>query len=406
MKNDEVSKPAFLLHSTFLVHYSIFPFWFRLVRAVDRKNCCFFLTFVDKTVIENYNKGMAEEQKLENEPVVPGGSDTWPGFLEEIRIKKYLSHDGLFRVTFDNKSLAESFVRENLPAEITGDLDFSSMTQDKDTFIDQKLSRCFADVLYYIRFKNSPAYLYFLFEHKSYEPDFPALQLLKNMAYIWEKHVRENKGLEKLPPIIPLLIYHGEYPWKADTRFIAMFDKPAALEKYIPAFNYEIYDVSHMPEEQIIKGEVELRIVLTAFRYIFHPEIMSRLKNIFQLFRELPDKTEFDRYLKLLLIYLGSNIKDVKPEQIRDAVDKALEEGGVTMKTVFQQVREEGKEIGVKEGREIGVKEGEEKKSLRVALNCLIKGMDIETIAEITDLPVERIKLLKSAVQQENAAHP
>jgi predicted transposase/invertase (TIGR01784 family) len=76
------------------------------------------------------------------------------------------------------------------------------------------------------------------------------------------------------------------------------------------------------------------------------------------------------------------------------------------MKTVFQQVREEGKEIGVKEGREIGVKEGEEKKSLRVALNCLIKGMDIETIAEITDLPVERIKLLKSAVQQENAAHP
>jgi hypothetical protein len=63
-----------------------------------------------------------------------------------------------------------------------------------------------------------------------------------------------------------LLIYHGEYPWKADTRFIAMFDIPAALEKYIPAFNYEIYDVSHMPEEQIIKGEVELRIVLTAFR--------------------------------------------------------------------------------------------------------------------------------------------
>jgi hypothetical protein len=50
-----------------------------------------------------------------------------------------------------------------------------------------------------------------------------------------------------------------------------------SLEKYIPAFSYELYDVSHMPEEQI-KGEVELRIVLMAFRYIFHPEIMSRLK--------------------------------------------------------------------------------------------------------------------------------
>jgi len=48
------------------------------------------------------------------------------------------------------------------------------------------------------------------------------------------------------------------------------------------------------------------------------------------------------------------------------------------------------------------VKEGEEKNKLRVAFNCLIKEMDIETIAEITDLPVERIKVLKSAVQQEN----
>jgi predicted transposase YdaD len=133
--------------------------------------------------------------------------------------------------------------------------------------------------------------------------------------------------------------------------------------------------------------------------------------------------------LKTLLIYLGSNIKDVKPAQIREAVEKALEEGGVVMNTVFQQIREEGIEIGVKEGKdigvkegieigvkegkdigvkegiEIGVKEGEEKNKLKVAFNCLIKGMDIETVAEITDLPIERIKVLKSAVQQENPAH-
>ena len=75
------------------------------------------------------------------------------------------------------------------------------------------------------------------------------------------------------------------------------------------------------------------------------------------------------------------------------------------MNTVFQQIREEGIEIGVKEGIDIGVKEGEEKNKLKVALNCLIKGMDIETIAEITDLPIERIKVLKSALQQENSAH-
>jgi predicted transposase/invertase (TIGR01784 family) len=79
-------------------------------------------------------------------------------------------------------------------------------------------------------------------------------------------------------------------------------------------------------------------------------------------------------------------------------------EGGALMSTVFEEVLEKGKEIGVKEGEEIGLKKGEEKNKIRVALNCLMKGMDIETISEITDLPVERIKLLKTAVQQENAA--
>jgi len=69
------------------------------------------------------------------------------------------------------------------------------------------------------------------------------------------------------------------------------------------------------------------------------------------------------------------------------------------MSTVFQQLLERGKEIGVKEGeeivKEIGMREGEEKNSLRVALNCLKKGMDVQAIAEITGLPVERIELLK-----------
>ena len=358
---------------------------------------------------------MSEEQKRYHEPEESAGCDNGSGYQPEKDLKIYLSHDGLFRFSFDKKNVAESFAREYLPAEITKDLDFSTLTPDKDTFVDQKLSRCYADVLYHIQFSNNPAYLYFLFEHKSWEPDFPGLQLLKNMSHIWEKHIEHHKGIKKLPPIIPMLIYHGESPWKVDTNFASMFDIPDILTKYIPAFSYELSDVSHMPEEQI-KGEVELRIVLMTFRYIFHPEIMSRLKNIFQFFRELPDKSKFNQYLETLLIYLGSNIKEVKPEQLRDAVDEVLEEGGAIMSTVFQQIMEKGKEIGIKEGEERGkekgikegeergIKEGEEKNKLRVALNCLIKGMDVKTIAEITDLPVERIEILKTAVQKENAA--
>ena len=121
------------------------------------------------------------------------------------------------------------------------------------------------------------------------------------------------------------------------------------------------------------------------------------------------------------MIYIGSNVSNVKAEQLRESVSEALKEGGVIMGTVFQELLDRGKEIGVKEGRDIGVKEGkdigvkegkdigmkegEEKEKWRVVLTCIKKGMDIETIAELTDLPIERIQLFKNVIQPENASN-
>ena len=354
-----------------------------------------FSKTVDKKGVEIYNNFMTEEQKCDN----TSNDSAEPEKSDDKDSKIYLSHDGFFRNTFD-RTVAESFIKEYLPQEITNNLDFSALAQSEDTYVDKKLARCYSDKLYQVKFNSESAYLYFLFEHKSWEPDFPALQLLKNMAHIWETHLENNKGIKKLPIIIPLLIYHGEKPWKIDTSFISFFDIPETLRKYIPAFNFELYDVSHMPEEDI-RGVVELRIILMAFRYIFHPEILKELKKIFQLFRELEDKTKFNEFLELLLIYIGSNVTNVKAEQLRESVSEALKEGGVIMGTAFQELFDRGKEVGIKEGIEIGEKKRDEKAMLRIALSCIKEGIDIETIAKITHLSIERIELLKNVIELE-----
>jgi predicted transposase/invertase (TIGR01784 family) len=366
---------------------------------------------------------MTEEQKCDNEPVKPvesaapaepARSDAASGTQGKKIIKLYMSHDGIFRAAFEDEKVVKSFIMQYLPGEITRDLDLSTLKQDKDTFIDTQLTRSGSDVVYNIRFKNDPALLYFLYEHKSFVPVFPALQLLKNMTFIWEGFLSKHKYVKKLPVIIPVLVYHGEDTWRADTNFISAFGGPedpvpVDLVKYIPAFNYVLTDVSHMPEEQI-KGELELRIIFLAFRIISQrnisqAEILARLREIFLLLREITDKTEFSRYLEMLLVYLSANIRDLKPGQLREAVNDVLIEGGTTMKTIYQQLVEEGEEIGVKKGKEIGVKEGEEKNNLRVAFNCIMKGMDSRSIAEITEMPVERIESMKAGIHRENAAY-
>jgi predicted transposase/invertase (TIGR01784 family) len=52
-------------------------------------------------------------------------------------------------------------------------------------------------------------------------------------------------------------------------------------------------------------------------------------------------------------------------------------------------------------GREQGLEEGQVKKATEVALKMMSKGMDLATIAELTDLPISQVEGLASAQIQQ-----
>ena len=81
----------------------------------------------------------------------------------------YFSHNNLFTTFFEEKKVVESFLKDYVPAEIVGNLDFSTLQMDRESFVDKRLGRHFSDILYHIRLQQDPAYVYFLFEHKSRE---------------------------------------------------------------------------------------------------------------------------------------------------------------------------------------------------------------------------------------------
>jgi predicted transposase/invertase (TIGR01784 family) len=66
------------------------------------------------------------------------------------------------------------------------------------------------------------------------------------------------------------------------------------------------------------------------------------------------------------------------------------------MATLAQKWKEQGKDEGIEIGVEIGKEEGSETTKWTVARKSLKMGLDIDSIAEITGLPEEKIKLLAS----------
>ena len=60
-----------------------------------------------------------------------------------------------------------------------------------------------------------------------------------------------------------------------------------------------------------------------------------------------------------------------------------------------EEGKKEGKEEGKKEGKIEGLREGERKGKIEVALSMLKKGLDIETVAECTNLTVDELEKIK-----------
>ena len=78
--------------------------------------------------------------------------------------------------------------------------------------------------------------------------------------------------------------------------------------------------------------------------------------------------------------------------QIEYARETGREEGR-------EEGRKEGKEEGREEGKEEGREEGAKQKSFDIAQRMLEKGIDIETISELTGLTAEEVFMLKEELR-------
>jgi predicted transposase/invertase (TIGR01784 family) len=221
-----------------------------------------------------------------------------------------------------------------------------------------------------------------LIDHKSREEGFMGFQFLKYMVRIWELYLKQNKKAETLPVIIPIVIYHGPKKWEVDTEFISFFKAPGYMKEYIPDFKYNLYDISHVPDEEI-KGAVLLRILFMTLKYIFTPELNYRLREeIFPLFLELKDKKKGTEYLEVLLRYLTRSAGSLPENELNEAVTQLFEEGGDLMETIAEKWKKEGK------------KEGKKEEKLETAKRMLLNNFSVEQVITVTGLTEKEVKAL------------
>jgi len=179
-------------------------------------------------------------------------------------------HDSFFRKMFSDRETVEDILFNNLP-EIAAYLLPGSLECTGESFVNAELRKYVSDLVYRARLRTGEdAFVYILFEHKSQPEPYVAFDLLRYMVRIWERS-REEKGFRRFSPIVPIVFYHGKRRWYGRTDFATLFPKIEGFSKYVPSFEFCLYDLSRYSEEEI-RGRVLSRIILLLMKHIYEED--------------------------------------------------------------------------------------------------------------------------------------
>ena len=304
-------------------------------------------------------------------------------------------HDRAVQKFLQEIDTARSFFSEYLPGEIKDLLDLDSLEYMKEKFVDETLAQYYSDFLYKVNFKdNIDGFIFLLLEHKSWPERFTSFQALKYIVHAWDLYLANHDNARFLPPVIPLVLYHGKNKWNLGTRFSKLFNTPGPLRVFIPDFKFLLLDISHEPDKNI-KGEPLLQILLKTLKYVFKPDIKNKLPEIIQLFEEIKNKNTALDYLAALITYLVNAAGNLDNEDIEVTVSNVFrKEGGEIMATIAEKLINQGIEKGIDKGK------------WDVVLNMLREGFSIDIISKVIGFTAQQIKEFQEKLQeqQENAA--
>ena len=317
---------------------------------------------------------------------------------ENKKEKPHQPHDALFTGVFQEKEAVIDLALRAFPKELLDLIDLDKLKQDTNNYVSSELAKTFSDVVWRTSQKggNSKVAIALLFEHKSYQPKDIFVQLIHYMSSIWLRDVAARKPLTI---IIPIVFYHGKTKWKKKLFFESFKNLSLVFKKFIPEFEYILFEVFQTPDRTIIEMSNEhlLGALMLQFKKAGDADFIRKYqKNLFKYFDKHPEKREL---LRIFVSYLFSQAP-MENEEFIDLINNSLssEIKSETM-TAYQSTLNKGKAEGKAEGKV------EERK--KVITRMLVRGLfTVPGIADAMEESVSFVVEIRDALLQEGNKLP
>ena len=277
-------------------------------------------------------------------------------------------HDAFFRALVDEPARADRLVREYLPPDIAALLADAPVRAVEGTFVDtDSLATSRSDRLFEARLTDGrTALLYVVLEHKSWADPGTALQMMGYMHRIWQQYADGTATkLRALPPIVPLVFYHGRSPWAVARSVVDAVNAPEALAPFVRSLSYVLCDLGEM-EDEALSGDPGLRSGLGALKYVFVPDLPEGV--LARLMVDLPDDHPLEQAFFRYIVTTWPIDRSELEGAARIAKPQRWE---ALMSTIAQEWIKTGEARGEARGRSAGLAEGEAQGRAKALLQLL-----------------------------------
>ena len=309
-------------------------------------------------------------------------------------------HDAFWKANLNDPQRAKKLIETNLSKDIVKHADFTTLENKSTEFIQHNLRSVVSDVLYSVKIKGKLAYIYFLWEHMSTPQELMAFRMLLYVVEIMKSHLAQ--GNDKLPLVIPCVIYHGKqspYPY-SDSIFDCFEDIELAKQHAFQSF--ELIDLTTKDDEQFSKLDPDL-----LFEYILKHSRDNLAECLIQLLSAHPEQAHYflnagKNLLNQVFFYIESrkNSNQHSIDQLIKAIDQSTQGEFMTyLEKLEHSAQQKGIQQGIEQGIEQGIARGVLESKKETAINLLKMGLSDDKIIEATGLNISTILTLKKSTK-------
>lgn len=234
------------------------------------------------------------------------------------------AHDHSYRLLFSHPDMVADLLRGYINQPWVEQLDFTTLSRAPDNYITDDLRERKDDIIWRVRWRDDERwlYIYLLLEFQSSSDSWMAVRVLTYVGLLYAEVIKAGDltGAGKLPPVLPIVLYNGNEPWKGLTDISELIDRvPGGLDRYRPSLEYLLLDENAYADTPL----PEVRNLVSALFSLENcrsPEDMQQLLERLIDWLALPQQLTLRRHFTVWLkrVLLPAKMDGINFHQLND----------------------------------------------------------------------------------------